>query len=138
MLLNCLGEIARAEQAYAQAEIYGRQSLQLYHELGDKESASGVLDNLGYVVLHQHQETQAATHFAACLALGQVLGHTLLMANALDGLGAVAAVTQGQPQPAVRLWSAAVALPRDHRLSAGLRRSDRDHPPTASHRCAPV
>jgi DNA-binding CsgD family transcriptional regulator len=76
--------------------------------LGDKASASGVLVNLGHVALHQHQVVQAATHFAECLEIGQVLGHKLI-ADALDGLSAVA-LTQGQPQPAVRLLSAAAAL----------------------------
>ena len=123
VLLNYLGEVARAEQDYAQAEVYCRHSLQLYHELGDKASASGVLANLGHV-RYQHQEAQAATYFAECLEIGQVLGHTLLMANALDGLSAVA-LTQGQPQPAVRLLSAAAALPVRLLAISRHRRSDR-------------
>jgi DNA-binding CsgD family transcriptional regulator len=67
-----------------------------------------VLRNLGHVAPDQHDLALAAAQFAECLTLVQAMGQKDNIAEALAGLGAVAA--HELLQQAVRLLGAAAAL----------------------------
>jgi tetratricopeptide (TPR) repeat protein len=106
-LLNQLGELARYQGDYEKASALYRESLSLYQEqgVGFENNQMAVQINMGYVMFHQGQHSQAYELFQKCFLLGQKLGDSESSALCLTGLAGILA-SQNRPQKAVSLISA--------------------------------
>jgi tetratricopeptide (TPR) repeat protein len=109
LVLNGLGELARANGDYERADALYQEGFGLYRELGDKMRIAVVLNNLGFVALHREDTTRARTAFAESLELWSALDAPRGIPESLVGLAGVIA-TSGKSTDASRLLAAAIAF----------------------------
>ena len=107
--LNALGEVARTQADFAQAERCYRESLQLSETLGHPWGNAAALHNLGYVENHLGKLTEAAQCFQQSLLLYQELEDQRGIAECLCGLGVVQ-IGSGRYADGLRVLAAAQTL----------------------------
>jgi len=107
--LNRLGDLARCQGDYAQAEMLYAECLALYRDLGDKDEFPSLLHNLAYAVLHRGDCAQAIGLFKEGLAIQHEMGNQAGIAECLAGIASVV-IAQGKARQGAQLLSAAEAL----------------------------
>lgn len=103
-----LGMIMRECGDLVQAKRLFTECLQLQQDIGDDHDRAYTLTNLGIVALHQGDYSHARTMLTEALCQFQQIGNQQGIIAGLEALAALLAAT-GQPQTALRLWSAAEA-----------------------------
>lgn len=103
--LNSLGDLARCEQNYAEAQTHYENAIALLRELGAVRDLASPLQNLGHACLHLGDVERAHALFNESLAAHQAQQNALGMADCLIGFAAVA-VVRGSPAVGVRLLAA--------------------------------
>jgi len=101
--------VALCQGGYTQARPLVEEALALIRELGNERYTAIILNNLGIVVLGQHDLLRASTCCTESLRLLRDLNNTYDIKDCLVGLAGVA-VEQGQPARAARLCGAIDAL----------------------------
>jgi len=112
-----IGDLARCEQAYAEARHLYEQSLSIFRELDATLDAASVLIALAHCDLHLGQAERAYALLNESLAAQRAQGNERGMAECLLGFGALAAV-RGLPTQAVRLITAAITWAAESILEA--------------------
>ncbi len=107
--LNALGDLARCEQRYADAQTAYENSALLLRELDAQHDLASVLHNLGHTCLHLGDIERAHTLFRESMAAHQSLQNVSGMAECLIGFAAIA-LLRGLPIVGTRLLGAADAL----------------------------
>jgi non-specific serine/threonine protein kinase len=120
-LLANLGYGALLRGEHPKAIAYCEESLALYREIGSKLGSANVLGILGRSVLERGDSARASRLLREGLALNREVGNKWYIAECLEGLAGVAAISQ--PARAVRLFAAADAL--CDRIGMGLPTFDR-------------
>jgi tetratricopeptide (TPR) repeat protein len=108
MSLNRLGDIARCENDYEEAERIYKECYNIYRESGDRDEIPSLLHNLGYSALHQGRYEEALTLFKEGLETHIETENQPGIAECLAGIAAVL-LAQGQPLEAARLFGTAEA-----------------------------
>lgn len=109
MNLTQLGDVARASGAYDRAGDLYAESLSLHDELGLVGTATpSLLHNLAHVALADGNTQHAAERFGEAIVQFRRLGDRRGVAEAVIGLGAVAA-SEGRAESAARLLGAGQA-----------------------------
>jgi non-specific serine/threonine protein kinase len=103
--LNSLGDLARCEENYAEAQTNYENAVALLRELGAKHDLASPLQNLGHACLHLGDVERAHALFNESLVAHQAHQNVLGIADCLIGFGAVA-VVRGSPAVGVRLLAA--------------------------------
>ena len=112
LALSSLGEVARAQGSFPEAQSLYEQSLALYRDLDvDSEMKARVIRRLGEIALEQGDLTQARARLIEGMSAARDLVERgkPQIAAALGAVGGLAA-TQGHAERALRLASAAAAL----------------------------
>ncbi len=109
MSLNALGDVARDQRNYDEARSLYEESLEIRRELRDKRGLGHVLDSLGLLCLDQGDLSTARTWLEESLAALREIIDTAGIAQSLESFAALAGA-QGQPERALGLAGAAVAL----------------------------
>lgn len=112
-----IGDLARCEQAYAEARHLYEQSLSIFRELDATLDAASVLIALAHCNLHLDQVERAHILLNESLAVHRAQGNERGMAECLLGFGALAAI-RGLPIEAVRLLTVAVTWAAESILEA--------------------
>ncbi|MFN8484139.1 MAG: tetratricopeptide repeat protein [Anaerolineae bacterium] len=107
--LSGLGELAAREVQYERARILLEESLVLRRVLNYRWGIGATLGSLGWVALEQQDWVTARARLAESLAVRQELGDMGGAAWCLERLADMA-LTLGDAERAVRLWSAAATL----------------------------
>ena len=105
MALNFLGDLARCERQYVQAQILYGESVGLLSELGAERDLAATLHNLGHILLHLGDMDRAQTLFEESLAIQQAQQNKAGIAECLIGFAALASA-RGLPVASVHLLSA--------------------------------
>ena len=108
-ILNSLGDLARCQQKYAEAQTAYEQSVALLRKLGATRDLTSPLQHLGYTCLHLDNVDRAHALFAESMAAHQGQQNVPGMAECLIGFAAIA-VVRGLPAAGVRLLAAVVAI----------------------------
>jgi predicted ATPase/DNA-binding SARP family transcriptional activator len=114
--LNHLAHVSQLAGEYDQADQLHQQSLGLCHEIAYRYGFSYVYHDMGLTALAQGDATLAMQHFRDAVHHFEQMGHLAGISWCLAGL-AGAMTLQGEPERAVRIWSAAETL----RASIGAR-----------------
>ena len=101
-VLSALGELARPEQNYQQAQIFYEEGLLLARELGAEYGIAVFLQGLGYVSLHYRDYPRATEFLNKSLQYWQKQNMRQRMAGNLAGLAGVA-VALGEMETAAQL-----------------------------------
>ena len=107
--LNALGDLARCEQRYADAQTAYERGAALLREVGAQRDLASVLQNLGYTCLRLGEVARALALFRESLAAHQAMANVPGMAESLVGFAAVA-LSRGLPAEGARLLGAAEAI----------------------------
>jgi predicted ATPase/class 3 adenylate cyclase len=107
--LNNYGEVARAQQDYAQAEKYYHQTKDLYREADALSDQARLVHTMGYLALHKGESERARDLFDQSLTHFRELGNKRGIAECLAGISAVAA-QEGRAAWSAPLLGAAQAL----------------------------
>jgi non-specific serine/threonine protein kinase len=94
---------------FATARSYYTQSLAIRREIGNYDGIGTVLGLMAMAAYSLGDYAQSRMEFEECLTVTRRVGHGWILANNLAGVAALAAA-QGQPERAMRLASAALAL----------------------------
>jgi hypothetical protein len=113
--LDRMCHMARLQGEYAEAAVFGRESLALFREMGNRGATAGAQSGLGSVMLALGEAGQAAAFFQEALRLHRETDRAGGVAACLEGLAGVATRT-GRARAAARLFGAPEAL----REAAGL------------------
>ena len=105
---NGLGELARLEGNYAEAQPHYEHCLAAFRETENKQGMAFSLHNLAYVWLRDGRVAEAEANFKEGLAIFRELGNRLGIDMCAVGLAGVAA-TRGEPVRAARLTGLAEA-----------------------------
>lgn len=116
-ILKTLGELARCEQKYAEAQAANEQCVALLRNLGATGDLAAPLHNLGHACLHLGDVKRARELFSEALAVYQAQQNAPGMAECLIGFAALA-VVQGVPSVAARLLAAVTAIGERHAKSS--------------------
>ena len=100
-----VGELARVQGAYADAERFFAAGLHQLHQAGARGTETSLLPNLAHALLQQGKLEQAVTVFRRCLVLAHELGDKQAALQCLAGF-AEAAVAAHEFEPAAQLASA--------------------------------
>jgi hypothetical protein len=106
--LSMLGDLARCQGDYSQAELLYNDSLTLVREMGTTTKTPSTLHNLAYVALHQGDHHKSAALFGESLAIFREQGDKKGIAECLAGIAGVMGA-QGKPKQAATLFGAAEA-----------------------------
>jgi tetratricopeptide (TPR) repeat protein len=109
MALNRLGDVARAQNNYEEAEVLYNEAFAIYRETGDKDEIASLLHNLGYVAEHRGDLAEALSYFKEALGLQCELDNQAGVAECLAGIAA-ALTGSSQMERAARLFGAAEAI----------------------------
>jgi hypothetical protein len=104
-----LGDVARCERDYQEAEGLLSEALQLTRDVGDHPTMTWALSSLGFVALHQGDIRRARTCFADGLRLAHASGQPQRIAACLVGVAGVAAA-EGRGERSVQFLGAAGVL----------------------------
>ena len=107
--LNALGDLARCEQRYADAQTAYESSVRLLRELDAQHDLASVLHNLGHTYLHLGDIEHAHLVFRESLNSHRLLQNVYGIAECLIGFAAIA-LLGGLPSVGTRLLGAADAL----------------------------
>jgi non-specific serine/threonine protein kinase len=107
--LNALGDLARCEQRYADAQTAYERGAALLREVGAQRDLASVQQNLGYTCLRLGEVARALALFRESLAAHQAMANVPGMAESLVGFAAVA-LSRGLPAEGARLLGAAEAI----------------------------
>jgi DNA-binding CsgD family transcriptional regulator len=111
-VVNCLGEIARADGDDDRAAVLYAESLALFRTLEQRRRTALILHNLGRVLAHRGDLRRAAASFAEGLAQQEEHGDCRAMSYCLMGLAGMIG-RLGQPHQAARLFGVAQLLAED-------------------------
>lgn len=125
-LNNYLGDVARLEQDYARAQRAYETSLRLFREIDAPLDIAGVLHNLAYVHLHQHDVELAEKLFGESLAIQQSSSNIQGIAECLAGFAAIA-LECGWVDRAACLLAAASVYGRDIAAQWPAERTENDY-----------
>jgi tetratricopeptide (TPR) repeat protein len=109
MNLTELGDLAKLQGEYAEAEARYEQSLAAYKEIGDSGGMAASLNNLGDIACARGDYVGARSRYEQSLAIAVELGHQPRIAGLLESFAGLAAA-QAQPERAIRLAGAAAVL----------------------------
>ena len=104
--LNFLGDLARIEQQYTQAQAFYEESAVMLRDLGDERDLAGTLQNLGHNCLHLGNIERAKALFQESMALQQAQQNKDGIAECLIGFASLA-VAWHLPDIGARLLAAA-------------------------------
>jgi tetratricopeptide (TPR) repeat protein len=107
--LEVLGEIAYAQEQFAEAEAWSRQELAILRDLGYREKLSRSYARLGVAVLAQERLGDAAGLLAEALAIAEHCGDMRGISCAHKELGYLA-LRQGALETARRHWRTAIGV----------------------------
>jgi non-specific serine/threonine protein kinase len=107
--LNALGDLARCEQRYADAQTAYKRGAARLREVGAQRDLASVLQNLGYTCLRLGEVERAHSLFRESLAAHQAMPNVPGMVESLVGFAAIA-LLRGLPAEGARLLSAAEAI----------------------------
>ncbi len=108
MTLNCLGDLARCEQHYAEARPAYEEGIALLRQIDATRDLASLLYNLGHTCLHLGDVDRAAACFAESLTIQRAQHNMAGMAECLVGFAALA-VARGKPRDGARLLAAVTA-----------------------------
>lgn len=117
--LNGLGDIAEAQNAFPDARRLYEDSLSKFQQIGDLWGVAGVLRDLGNLACRSGDYAAASGSYKEALAVFHTLGHRRGMAVVLEHL-AVCAMSNGRPDCALRLVSAAATMRESLGISLSL------------------
>jgi predicted ATPase/DNA-binding CsgD family transcriptional regulator len=106
--LNTLGDLARCEQNYTEAQKDYEKGAALLRELGAEHDLASILCNLGHTYLHLGDVEYAQTFFRESMAIHQVQQNRTGMTECLIGIAGTA-VNAGEPSAGARLLAFASA-----------------------------
>jgi len=104
-----LGDIARCENDYAEAERCYTECLKVFQEAGDRDETPSLLHNLGYVANHCGDYHRALELFKGGLKMHAETGNQAGIAECMAGVSA-ALTSHGQAEQGARLFGAAEVL----------------------------
>ncbi len=116
LALNYLGDLARCEQNYDQAQAPYEESLALLRNLGAERDVASVLHNLGHTYLQLGAVERAQNCFVESMSIHQAQQNRAGMTECLIGFAAIA-VTSGLPAVGVRLLAAMKALASERAMA---------------------
>ncbi len=105
---NTLGDLARCEQNYSEAQKAYEKSAALLREIGAEHDLASILCNLGHTYLHLGDVEHAQALFRESMAIHQVQQNKHGMAECLIGFAGIAVKT-GQAAAGARLLAVAAA-----------------------------
>jgi len=106
---NCLGDLARCEGNYSEAQSAYEKSETLLRELGAQHYLASFLRNHGRTCLQWGDVERAHRLFSESLAIHQAQQHTAGMTEGLIGFASIA-ILVGMPAAGTRLLAAATAI----------------------------
>lgn len=116
MALNLLGDLARCEQQFEQAQACYEESLALLRDLGAERDFAALLHNLGHTCLHLGDLERAYTFFIESLKAHQAQQNRAGLTECLIGFAALA-VACGLPAAGARLLAAMTAIGGERAVS---------------------
>jgi predicted ATPase/Tfp pilus assembly protein PilF len=102
--LSAVGETAREEKNYKEAQILLEEALQIVREGGEKFKEAEILTSLGKVAVALHHVPRAYSYFGRALSLAKTIESTPMQLSALI-VFAELQLAQHQPESAARLLS---------------------------------
>ena len=109
MSLNRLGDVARCEDNYPEAERLYAECMAVYSGSGDQDEIASLLHNQGYVLSRRGDQAGALVLFRRALSMQQELDNQAGIAECLAGIAGVLTL-QGNFHCAGKLFGAAEAL----------------------------
>ena len=113
MALNYMGDLARCEQNYQQAQTAYEESISLLRKIDAVRDLASALHNLGHACLHLGDIERAKALFSESMASHQEQGNRPGMAECLLGFAALAIIAD-LPAAGARLLAAAAAIGGQH------------------------
>lgn len=107
--LNRLGDLARYQGDYTQAEMLYAECIALYRDVGDRDEFPGLLHNLAYAVQHRGDYVEAINLFREGLMIQQEIDNQAGIAKCVTGI-AGSLIGQGEVERGARLLGAAEVL----------------------------
>ncbi len=111
-LFFAAGWLAHRQNDFEQAELFCRESLELFRQEGNQERILNVLLNLGWISLCQGKLEEAAQRLEESLGLSRKLKNQYCVAASLSYLGLVA-LLEAQSEKALSLCEESVQLCRE-------------------------
>jgi non-specific serine/threonine protein kinase len=110
--LSAIGNLALHQGELDEAEPLFRESLALFHEIGDARRVSSVQTNLALLALARGQYADAEPLLVDCATLARALGNPQLLAVNLGNL-AIVVHARGDGEKAASLFEESLTLARD-------------------------
>ena len=104
-----LGEVARTQGHYDDAQTYYEESEALLRTSGDRGDMARLVHNLGYIALHEADTVRAESQFRESLVMFRQLGNRRGIAECLAALGGLKA-RQGRAKWGANMLGAAESL----------------------------
>lgn len=108
MVLNVLGDLARCEEEYAEAQRAYEEGVPLLRQIDARRDLAGLLHNLGHAYLQLGLVDSAESSFRESLAIQQAQHNMAGIAECLVGFAALA-VVRGRPAEGALLLAAVAA-----------------------------
>jgi non-specific serine/threonine protein kinase len=109
LALNSLGDLARCEKRYTDAQIAYENSASFMRKVDAQRDLASVLQNHGHACLHLEDVDHAYLLFSESLAINKVLQNKKGMAECLIGFAGVA-LLRGLPAVGSRLLGASISI----------------------------